>query len=420
MSGGAEELRRWIATQAQEAAAAPPPQPPFTREEYARRLERTRAAMAAAGLDLLLVSSPEGMCWLHGYAARWYRTQAATIWPPLAVTVVHVDHDEPVHFDFPREQALISATSVARDVRLYPPAADELAGGTRHLAGALADAGWLPGRVGMEWWSPVPNRAVSEAVEAALAARGARVADASRLVRGLRRVKSPAELALIERAAAIADVGVEAAHAALAPGRTELEVWAEMMRAMVAAGGEPAAIHELVHAGALGGGHALSSRRRLRAGDLVLADPCGVVDRYHANVARAFVLGEPAPEAVRLLDLAAGAVDVLCAVAKAGTPQRDVNRALRDYYRDCGIWELQTWAGGYELGLSMPPDWVGEATFSAAEEEPDGVVEAGTVTSFHSNFHLPFVDTVVFERDGARTLSRLPPGPLVASTASAA
>jgi Xaa-Pro aminopeptidase len=353
------------------------------------------------------------MCWLHGYRARWYRTQASTIWPPLATTVVHVDHDAPVHFDFVREEHLVRATSIAADVRLFPAGCEGL-DGAAFLARALDRAGWLPGRVGLELWSPVPNRAVSEAIEAALVQRGARVVDATRIVRDVRRIKSPAELAYIEQAARIADVGIEAARVALVPGATELEVWAEMLRAMVAAGGEPAAIHELVHAGALGGGHALSTQRPFRAGDLALADPCGVVHRYHANVARAFVLGEPAPEALRLLELAAGAVAVLCAVASAGTPQRDVNRALREYYRDCGIWELQTWAGGYELGLSMPPDWVGESTFSAADEDAEGVVEAGTVTSFHSNFHLPFVDTVVFEEGGARTLSRLPPGPLVA------
>jgi Xaa-Pro aminopeptidase len=406
------QLRAYVEAQSTQAAAGAP-DVPFTRAEYAERLARLRAAMAERELDVLLVSSPEGMCWLHGYRARWYRTQSSTRFPPLATTVVHVDHDAPAHFDFVREEALVRATSIAQDVRMFPAGCEGL-DGAAFLARALDRAGWLPGRVGLELWSPVPNRAVSEAFEAALVRHGARPVDATRIVRGVRRVKSPAELAYVEEAARIADLGIEAARAALVPGASELEVWAEMMRAMVAAGGEPAAIHELVHAGALGGGHALSTRRALRAGDLALADPCGVVHRYHANVARAFVLGEPAPEALRLLELAAGAVDVLCAVASAGTPQRDVNGALRDYYREQGIWELRTWAGGYELGISMPPDWVGESVFSVDEEDPEGVVEAGTVTSFHSNFQLPFVDTVVFGEGGARTLSRLPPGPLVA------
>lgn len=413
MSAEAARLRAFVARE--EAAAVPgAADVPFERAEYAARLERLREAMAARDLEVLLVSSPEGMCWLHGYRARWYRMHASTLYPPLATTVVHIDHDQPVHFDFAREEALVRATSIAADVRIFPAAAEGLEG-ARFLATALARAGWLPGRVGMEWWSPVPNRAVSEAVGVALVERGATVSDATQVVRGVRRVKSPAELGYIEQAAGIADVGLEAVAVALAPGRTELELWAEMMRAMVAAGGEPAAIHELVHVGALGGGHALSTHRRLRAGDTLLADPCGVVHRYHANTARAFALGEPAPEAVRLLELAGGAVAVLCEVASAGTPLRDVNRALRDYYRDCGIWDLQTWAGGYELGISMPPDWVGESTFSVGDEQPEGVVEAGTVTSFHSNFHLPFVDTVVFGEHGARTLSRLPPGPLTAT-----
>jgi len=39
----------------------------FSREEYAGRLARTRAAMAQAGLDLLIATDPSNMHWLTGY-----------------------------------------------------------------------------------------------------------------------------------------------------------------------------------------------------------------------------------------------------------------------------------------------------------------------------------------------------------------
>jgi ectoine hydrolase len=39
----------------------------FSREEYAQRLAATRAAMAAAGVELLIVSDPSNMAWLTGY-----------------------------------------------------------------------------------------------------------------------------------------------------------------------------------------------------------------------------------------------------------------------------------------------------------------------------------------------------------------
>ncbi len=39
----------------------------FTPAEYAARLEKTRLAMARAGIDLLLATDPSNMNWLTGY-----------------------------------------------------------------------------------------------------------------------------------------------------------------------------------------------------------------------------------------------------------------------------------------------------------------------------------------------------------------
>ena len=39
----------------------------FTTAEYARRLQKTRAAMAARGLKTLVICDPSNMAWLTGY-----------------------------------------------------------------------------------------------------------------------------------------------------------------------------------------------------------------------------------------------------------------------------------------------------------------------------------------------------------------
>ncbi|MEM8701940.1 MAG: aminopeptidase P family N-terminal domain-containing protein, partial [Pseudomonadota bacterium] len=39
----------------------------FTRDEYKRRIARTRTAMTAAGVDFIIVSDPSNMAWLTGY-----------------------------------------------------------------------------------------------------------------------------------------------------------------------------------------------------------------------------------------------------------------------------------------------------------------------------------------------------------------
>jgi Xaa-Pro dipeptidase len=392
------------------------PELAFSHQEYDARLARVRAAMAAAGLDMLVVSSPSSMCWLHGYQSRWYKTESSTGWPPMQCSVVHVDHDRLLHFDVGGHERLLRKTSAARDLRLDPgdaghPGSAWASSGSaslRFMLGELRAEGWLRGTVGLEMWSPVPNRAVSDMVESALVENGCRVRDASAVLREARRIKSPAEIAAIERAAHACDAGLLALQQGLRPGMSELEAWSLLMSGMTAAGGEPAALHECVYVGTNHIGHTYSSRRRIAAGDLISADPCGVVNRYHANVARQLSLGEPEPEAVRLAAIEGGAYAVIRSVAKAGTPVRDVNRALREYFIDAGAWELRNWIGGYELGVSMPPDWVGQWFFSAEDDATEDVIEAGVVTNFESMTAFFMIDTVVFEENGARTLSKLP------------
>jgi Xaa-Pro aminopeptidase len=160
-------------------------------------------------------------------------------------------------------------------------------------------------------------------------------------------------------------------------------------------------------------GHFISSRRRINPGDYVAADPSGVIYGYHANIAGAFFLGEPPEEARRIVEIGAGALEVLCQTAKSGTPVRQVNRALREYLQECGLWGSHGWSdddwiGGYDLGISFPPDWVGEFVFTASEEDAEGVFESGMVTNFESLVHIPVVDTVVYGEQGGRSLSTLP------------
>jgi Xaa-Pro aminopeptidase len=75
------------------------------------------------------------------------------------------------------------------------------------LVDELRARSWLHGRVSLELWSHVPNRAVSERVEAALVGAGCTVADASSILRRVRGIKSPAEIAYLEEGAHIADIG---------------------------------------------------------------------------------------------------------------------------------------------------------------------------------------------------------------------
>ena len=53
---------------------------PFSDAEYKDRLRKTRELMEQMEIDLLYVTLPEGMCYLHGYEVTWYRAHSPKHW----------------------------------------------------------------------------------------------------------------------------------------------------------------------------------------------------------------------------------------------------------------------------------------------------------------------------------------------------
>jgi len=412
-AGVTPQALRAFASREMERLAERPPSLPFDRAEYASRLGRLRRQMAADGIDVLVVTAPDAMCWLHGYSSRWYRTNSSTTLPPTQCTVVHVDSPPMFMIETGYHEELVRLTSCIEDFRPIPAtdlnheaSVDDF---VRFLVGEVGSQGWLSGVVGLERWSCLPNPVVASAVEAALTEHGCRVVDATSTIRSVRRLKSPAEIAVIEKAQVVCDAGLEELWRVARPGMTELEAWSAYMTGQIAAGGEPAAIHETVAAGPLMPmGHTVSSRRPLERGEYFHADACGAVEHYHARGTRPYFLGDPPAEVLRLAEIIGGAFEVLASTARVGMPFRDLHRVLREYYEDAGVATDDFFAGGYELGISFPPDWVGEFCWSIHDDETEAVIEDGLVTNIESVAFLAMVDTVVFEEPRARVLSRVP------------
>ncbi len=392
----------------------PPKEAPFPLEEYRERWARTRAAMQDAGADCLIASTPESICYLTGYAAEWYQANGPRDWVPGSCVALHVDREEPVQFDDPEEVTLIRFTSVATDVRIGPGLGWDM---LDFVVDELRGLGWLRGTVGVERRAYRPHPAAAAYLDAALQRAGARVVDATSVARGVRRTKSPRELEVVREAQRIADVGMAAAREAMAPGVTELEVHGEMIRAMAAAGGEVAAIPLPVLSGYRASTvHGLASRRRLEPGDVVNVDLCGVVARYHANMARCFSIGEPSPAVRRAIEAVTGAVPLVAELLRPGLPVRDLLRAVERYYREVGLWGEQWWIGGYELGIAFPPDWVGDFFYEIGTDPGEEVFRPGDVVNYEANFYLPegkglalCINTAAFEEHGAGFLQATPP-----------
>jgi Xaa-Pro dipeptidase len=387
---------------------------PFTREEYRHRLQKTRQAMAEAGIEVLFLQAPESMCYLSGYALTYYGSQ-----PPIgAVAVsgiaVHVDHDDFILFEIPMHANTITYSSVANDVRFMR---DGVSNPVDFVIGELKASGWLPGVVGLELWSSRPVRAVSDMFQSGLEREGCQVVDGTRIVRSIRSVKSEAELACLETAARIADIGLTAAKDALQPGITELELWGETVAAMAKAGGENQAIQMLVYSGMKMKSHGLASRKQIMPGEIVFVDVCGVYNRYHIDQARCFSIGEPPTEYMHVVNASAGVFDSIREILRPNLPVKDMLDRAESHFKEVGIWDLRA-AGtpfGYEMGLSFPPDWVGEFRYSIGTDPGDQVFAPGTVVNHEAQFFMPdlrgysiIIDTALFTEKEAYWASRVP------------
>ena len=398
-----------------DASIASPPDLAFTREEYAARATTICSLMRQAGVDLLWLTTPDAIAWLHGLSLMWYKANSPMRYPQCYGTAVHAASGHFIHFDNPTELPALADMSVSNDNRWLPDR--EAAPNLEFIMDELGKEGWLGGTVGLEFWSYVPNRAISTMFEGAFLSHGCAVVDSSAIARRARQRKSPQEIGYIERAMEICDIGHRAIVELLKPGITELELFGAVNARMMAAGGEfPALIPpfrslRLVDGEPIVGGHRAASRKEIRRGELLGADLCGVYHRYHANAKRSYYVGDnPPPQLIDRYVLSGGSFDLIEREFHAGMTVKQVNSRLRQYYEETGLWtDKAGWALGYELGLSLPPDWVGDFYFNVGDDlYLDRVFEPCMVTNFESVFGTGLIDTVVWEADRARVLSTLP------------
>ena len=141
------------------------------------------------------------------------------------------------------------------------------------------------------------------------------VADATPILHKIRAVKSPAEIALMKKAAACTDAGFRAAMAAIAPGRTNREIEGAAIEAALRAGADGIGMWPELKTGPVSGAtvyqkaydyHLLN--RTVQAGETVLMDLGFNYEFYKGDVGRMLpVSGHFTPEQREVIELMNGA-----------------------------------------------------------------------------------------------------------------
>jgi Xaa-Pro aminopeptidase len=384
---------------------------PFSDQEYAGRLERVRKALQDAKLDAIYVTTPANLTWLTGYDMIWYHTRC------LTGLLIRADSDHTVWFDGVGHTTIVSLTPAIKDVvwchsenvqELIRKTVDEI--GVR-----LSDKV----RVALEPWGYSPHADIMKAVKDGLESKGKRISDASMLIERLRLVKSPSEIAVVRQAAAMADDAMKAAGKVLAPGIMETEIEAAIMSSMMRNGGGYPGIRSMIGSGPRAGTHhSAATHRKVKKGDLVFVDFCSSLHRYHVNLNRTFTLGKPDIRWSDLMKTSAGCVDRILAAVKPGDPWSKVATVGEDYLVKHDIHKYIWWQGGYALGISVPPDWVGSFFADPLEGIGDQPLQPGMVFNYENQFDVwenwpggsgaAYIETLLVTEKGLEVLSKLP------------
>ncbi len=382
---------------------------PFPPEEYASRRARVRQSLAEQGLDAIYVTNPADLTWLTNYDMIWYHLQN------LTGLLVRADKDETVFFDGVGHTTIVSTTPEIRDAVLITREAGQI----ETIVDGIAARGLAKAKIGVQPWSYSPHATVSDQFKAALEAGGATVEDHSFLVEHLRFIKSPLEVEVVRKTAAIADEAMAAARDAIAEGVTETALEGVIMSTMMQAGGGYPGIRTMLGSGPRAGTHhSPPQHRKIRQGDLVFVDFCGCLHRYHVNINRTFSLGEPDRRWTDMMDKSAACIDAIQAGATTGDMLSKVQDVADNYIDHVNLRQYVWFVGGYSLGIAMPPDWCGNHWVKPRLDFPDQKLAPGMVFNLENQFDVwedwpggsgaAYIDSFLVTENGLEVLSKLP------------
>lgn len=328
------------------------PNPTIPADEYPRRWARVQALMAERGLDLLVAYADDRAVFGPAHA-RWLANFPVHFEP---VCVLLRPEGSPILLCGPESDEYARLAGQVRDVRVlrefthpdedYPYAviqglaevAQEVVGDLRAVRRVgLAGRGLMSADLYAALRAALPDADWLD-VEAELCA--------------LRAVKSPAEIAVIRRAYHIAEIGLQAAVDAIAPGVTERAVAAEAEAAMRRAGAEGTGIDTIVASGPNSRPIlARSTFRRVEAGEIVLLTVAPRYEGYHAAIGRPVLVGDVAAEIVQARDAAVDAQHAAFQALRPGAPGREAEAAGRRVVGQFGLESYFLYSGVHSVGV---------------------------------------------------------------------
>src|SRR5438128_5834592 len=320
--GAAAAPRTASALGAQRASALKPMTAgivPIADDERRARLDKARRLMAENGVGAIYLEGGSSLFYFTG--VRWGSSER----PFVAVIPAkgELAWDCPA-FEEARARELIR---FGTDVRTW----QEDASPYRLIAQILKDRGVATGRVGVE---ERVRFFVLNGVKKEVPALD--YVDATPITAGCRMIKSPAEIALMQRASDMTIAAYKAGLATLREGMTQDDLRNNIYAAYRAIGAQGADV-------AVSFGkytafpHGSITPQKLREGDVVQIDDGCNVDGYQSDITRTTVFGKPTQRQIDIWNLEKRAQAAAFAAAKPGVACEAVDAAARKVITDAGF-----------------------------------------------------------------------------------
>jgi Xaa-Pro aminopeptidase len=376
---------RDVGANANPYAPSDAPLPPITAEG---RIDRLRAGFDERGIDALVVTTLANVRYLTGFTGS-----AGVLTVTRTAALLTTDGRYRTQS---AEQVALAGAAAQVDI-VIGPAAEQRAAAQALLADDTVTS------VGLEadnvTWSG--QRSWADLVG------GDRLVATSNAVEALRERKDEAEIARMERAAAIADAALFEVLPLIGQGVTEEHFALELDTAMRRGGAEGTAFETIVASGENSAKpHHRPGARRIAQGDPVVVDFGAIFEGYRSDMTRTFCVGtDPQGELARIFDVVRTSQAAGAAVVRPGISAKDVDDVCRRVITDAGWAERFEHGTGHGVGLDIH-----EAP--TVSQLGTAILEPGFVVTVEPGVYVPgqggvrVEDTLVVTADGARALTR--------------
>ncbi len=372
-------------TRANPYVPATTPLPPIT---VTGRLDRLRAAFDEHGIDALVVTTLANVRYLTGFSGS-----AGVLTVTRDTALLTTDG----RYRTQSAEQIAKAGAAPQVGITIGPVAEQ-----RKAAQAALDAAAI-GHVGLEAdhvsWSA--QRTWADLL------RADRLVPTSNAVESLRERKDAAEIARMERAAAIADAALFEVLPLMSQGVTEEHFALELDTAMRRGGAESTAFETIVAAGENSAKpHHHPGARRINEGDPVVVDFGATFEGYRSDMTRTFCVGaDPEGELARIFAVVGASQAAGAAAVRPGISAKEIDDVCRQIIAEAGWAERFEHGTGHGVGLDIH-----EAP--TVSQLGTAILAPGFVVTVEPGVYLPghggvrVEDTLVVTEDGARPLTR--------------